>query len=175
MARTESTLPGGVRVSDLVTLGVLAEHVPRARIHSAIAVAGLTQMRNRLLPLDLTALFVVAMSLYRDVSYEEILRCLVEGFRWLGDEPPEIATKGAVTQARGRLGKDAMKLLFQQIAEPISRPETRGAWYRSWLTVAWDGTTLLVPDSEENAKAFGYPVKEQKASFPLIRCVCLCE
>jgi hypothetical protein len=125
--------------------------------------------------LDLTALFVVAMSLYRDVAYEEILHCLVEGFRWFGNAPPEVATKGAVTQARLRLGKEAMKLLFQQIARPLSKAETRGAWYRSWLTVAWDGTTLQLPDSAQNGKAFGYPNAAEKASFPLIRCTCLCE
>lgn len=175
MPRTESALPGGVRVADLVTLGILAEHLPDEMVRDAVSKAGAGSQRQRALPAHLTALYVVAMSLYRDVAYEEILRCLLEGMRWLGRDVPGIATKGAITQARARLGVCAMRFLFEDLAKPLATPQTQGAWYRSWLTVACDGTTLRVPDSKENAEAFGYPVKAEAASYPLIRCVCFCE
>jgi Insertion element 4 transposase N-terminal/Transposase DDE domain len=175
MPRTESALPGGVRTSDLVTLGILAEHVPNGMVRRAVSKANAESQRKRTLPAPLTALYVVAMSLYRDVAYEEILRCLLEGMRWLGQDVPDIATKGAITQARARLGVPAMRFLFEEMAQPMATPKTQGAWYRSWLTVACDGTTLRVPDSKENAEAFGYPVKAHEASYPLIRCVCFCE
>lgn len=175
MPREESKLPGGVRVSDLVTLGVLAEHLPSESIQAALAKAGVSNKRERLLPMDLAALYVVALCLYRDVAYEEVLRCLMEGLRWLGKEPPEIATKGAVTQARAKLGVDAMRFLFEGIASPMATQDTKGAWYRNWRTVACDGTTLQVPDSKENAKAFGYAGGHEHVSFPLIRCACIFE
>lgn len=175
MPRSLSELPGGVRVSDLVALGVLAEHLPPSAMDAALAKAGLSDGRVRLLPLRFTLMYVVALSLYRDVAYEEVLRCLLEGFRWLGEEPPEVATKGAVTQARARLGADAARFLFESLAAPMSKPETKGAWYRSWLTVAVDGSTVLLPDSQANAGRFGYANEPGRASYPLARYACLCE
>lgn len=175
MPRSESLLPGGPRLADYATLGILASHVSKESVRSAMERAGVKDVRRRLLPMEFTALFVVAMSLYRDVAYEEILRCLLEGMRWLGPVAPEIATKGAVTQARYRLGSESMRLLFEELAKPMAKQETQGAWYRSWLTVVVDGTTLEVPDSEENADAFGYPTNPKPGVFPLLRCACLCE
>jgi hypothetical protein len=99
----------------------------------------------------------------------------MEGLQWLGRPRFDIATKGAITQARVRLGKDALRLLFERTAKPMASRETRGAWYRSWLTVALDGTTLIVPDTAENAKTFDYPGAAGSVGYPQLRCVCLCE
>jgi hypothetical protein len=175
MARDESTLPGGARISDLVALGALAEYVPDADLRAALSQAGVKPGRNRLLPADMTALYVIALSLYRSVSYEEVLRCLLEGFKWLGLPNVQVATKGAITQARERLGKEALRLLFERLARPMATAQTHGAWYRSWLTVAFDGTTLALPDTTENAAKFGYPAAASPAGYPLLRTVCLCE
>src|SRR5579864_221203 len=88
VARVKSTLAGGVRTSDLVTLGMLAEHIPDGRIGEAISAAGRQSQRERLLPAQMVVLYVVALSVFRDVSYEEVLSCVLEGFRWLGLEMP---------------------------------------------------------------------------------------
>jgi len=156
MARSESLLPGGVRISDLVTLGALAEGVPAEEIDAAIA--GLEgKRRTRSLPPRLTVLYVIAMAVYRDVSLEEVLSCLLEGLRWLGFGPIKPAVKSAITQARIRLGSTPLRLLFERLARPLATDLTKGSHYRSWLTVAFDGTVLDLPDTQSNVKAYGYP------------------
>ena len=175
MARSKSSLPGGSRVSDLVTLGVLTKYVTRDDIGAAIIEGGASGERERLLTPELTAFYVIALSLFRHVNYEEVLSLLLEGLRWLKLPNFGIATKSAISQARNRLGKDPMRLLFDRLAVPMSTPKTRGAWYRSWLTVAIDGTTLTLGDTTKNAETFGYPGEQAKASFPIMKCVCLVE
>lgn len=176
MPRSPLTLGGGTRVADFITLGVLSERISGADIQSCVLESGRKESRRRGLPADTTALLVVALSLYRDVSYEEVLSCLSEGFRWLGFGGARLATKGAVTQARVRLGIEPIRLLFQRLARPISDAKTLGARYRSWRTVAVDGTTLDVVDSPANAEAFGYPgASRGTSSHPQIRFVSLVE
>lgn len=176
MARHEDLLPGGVRLSDVVTLGALAQRVPIDVVRQVIASEGRSSKRVRSLPAEMTALYVVALWLFRDVSYEEVLRCLLEGLRWLGTGPVTVATKGAITQARERLGWEAMRALYQRLASPLASQNTRSAWYRKWRTVAVDGFTLDVCDTQDNADAFGYPPASRGSSaYPQIRCVGLCE
>jgi hypothetical protein len=90
MSRLEDKLPGGARLSDVVCFGALSERVPIGLVREVIAAHGRSSKRVRSLPADLTALYVVAMWLFRDVSYEEVLRCLLEGLRWLGLQRLEV-------------------------------------------------------------------------------------
>jgi len=176
MPRSPLTLAGGARISDFITLGVLSERISGEDVETCVRESGRKELRRRGLPADTTALLVVALSLYRDVSYEEVLSCLSEGFRWLGFKGARLATKGAVTQARCRLGIEPMRLLFQRLAKPVSDAKTPGSRYRSWRTVALDGSTLDVVDSPANAEAFGYPgASRGTSSHPQIRFVSLVE
>jgi hypothetical protein len=69
-----------------------------------------------------------------------------------------------------------MRSLFSRLAEPLAQAKTKGAWYRTWRTVAIDGFTLDVPDTQANAEAFGYPGASRGSSaYPQIRCAALCE
>jgi len=170
------TLPGGVRFTDVVSIGALAERVPLSTVREVVAAEGRSEKRVRLLPADVTALYVVAMWLFRDVSYWEVLNCLLAGLRWAGLPLEAVASKGAITQARERLGWQAMRALYVRLAKPLAAPETKGAWYRSWRTVAIDGSTFDVPDTEDNAEAFGYPGASRGSSaHPQIRWVALSE
>ena|ERR1700677_1256103 len=111
MARSKSTLPGGTRASDLVSLGALAKCFPAEQI---LKVVGQKKgSRNRALPPTLTVMYTLALWLFRDVSYEEVLDCLLESWRWLGLPGGDGATKGAITQARDRLGEEPLRLLFE--------------------------------------------------------------
>lgn len=176
MPRHELTLPGGPRFTDMVSIGALAERVPLSTVREVVAAAGRSARRVRLLPPDVTALYVVALWLFRDVSYEEVLNCLLAGLRWAGLPLESVATKGAITQARERLGWQAMRSLYVRLAHPLAAPTTKGAWYRSWRTVAIDGSTFDVPDTQANAEAFGYPGASRGSSaYPQIRCIALSE
>lgn len=157
-------------------MGVLSERITREDVRLCVLDSEGTRTRRRSLPADVTALIVVALSLYREVSYEEIVPCLVEGFRWLRIDGARSATKGAVTQARARLGSKPMRLLFDRLCRPVAESKSAGSWYRGWRTVALDGSTLDVVDSPSNAQAFGYPSASRGTSAnPQIRFVALLE
>lgn len=83
----------------------------------------------------------------------------------------------ALVNARRRLGHEPLEALFRQVAEPLAAPDTKGAWYRGWRPVAFDGTTLDVPDTLANEQRFGRPASkgDDRAAFPQARVVGLVE
>jgi hypothetical protein len=175
MPRSKSTLPGGTRTADLAVIGALTEHLPTELIGEVLLETGKQGIRDRKLPADFMTVFIVALALYRDVSSEEVLRCVVQGLQWVGRGQRKISTKGGIAQARERLGAAPLKLLFERSSLPMATSKTHGAWYREWLTVAMDGTTFALADSPENARFFGYPGPKNTASYPILQCVCLAE
>jgi len=50
-----------------------------------------------------------------------------------------------------------MSRLFHAIAQPRATSQTLGAFLGGLRVMAVDGTTLDVPDSEANARVWGYP------------------
>ena len=130
MARTAARLPDGTRISDHVTLGVLTTTVPAALIDAVLAETGRQSQRYRRLPARLVVYYVMALALYAQASYGEVLRCLVEGVRWLrlSGTDPALADKSAICRARTRLGPAPLKALFARIAAPFATPYTPGAW-----------------------------------------------
>src|SRR4051812_19062347 len=88
MARTVAGLPKGTRISDYVTLGVLTTTVPASLIDAVLADTGSQSIRQRSLPARLVVYYVMALALYGQASYGEVLRCLLEGVRWLHRHQP---------------------------------------------------------------------------------------
>ena len=178
MARTPARLPNGTRISDHVTLGVLTTTVPAAMIDAVLAATGRQSRRQRQLPARLVVYYVMALALYAQASYGEVLRCLLEGVRWLrlGGVDPALATKSAITRARSRLGVMPLQRLFQRLARPFAEPLTPGAWYRGRRLVSLDGTTIDLPDTPELEARFGRPAASRGVSgFPQLRLLGLAE
>src|SRR5207245_2961095 len=122
--------------------------------------------------------YIICLALFMEVSYREVLRCLLEGLEWLlGPGHTVKATgKSGISQARTRLGWTVMRQLFEEVVEPIAVEGSKGAWYRRWRLVSLDGSTLEVADERENALAFGRPSASRGASaYPQIRFVSLVE
>jgi hypothetical protein len=122
--------------------------------------------------------YVIALALYMQSSYQEVLRCLLEGISWLlgPSESIKVTGKSGISQARSRLGAEPLRRLYEEAVRPLARKQTRGAWYRNWRVVSIDGTTFDVADTEENEKAFGRPsASKGQAGFPQIRMVSLVE
>lgn len=178
MARTVAVLPEGARVSDYITLGVLAERIPVEAIHEALRKEGRQSQRQRRLPAHVVVYYVVALALYMEVSYGEVLRCLVEGLQWLGWPVRQLRQTGrsGISQARTRLGVEPMKRLYEEIVRPIATEKTRGAHYRKWHSVSLDGSTLDMPDETRNSEAFGRAgASRGRSAFPKLRFVTLVE
>lgn len=178
MARTKMVRPDQeVRLTDLMTLGALVKNIPIEEVHRSLEVTGRQSQRQRDLPAHLMMYYVVALGLFRSEETREVLRLLLEGGRaMLGWEAIEPAGRPAISRARQRLGSEPVRHLYQQIVRPIATEQTKGAWYRKWRTVALDGTTLEVPDTDENEQAFGRPYSERgQSATPRVRVVGLVE
>jgi Insertion element 4 transposase N-terminal/Transposase DDE domain len=178
LARTVASLPAGSRITDYISLGVLAKTFPLDKVMAVVAAAGKTSRRQRDLPAHVVVYYVIALTLYMQVSYREVLRCLLEGIRWLlGPEwEVKVAGKSGISQARTRLGWEPLKQLHDEVVAPIAVQGTKGAWYRQWRSVSVDGSTLDVADEQDNEKAFGRPSASRGTSaYPQVRFVSLVE
>jgi hypothetical protein len=178
MARTVAGLPKGSRITDHISLGMITKTFPREMIESILLQTGKASQRQRLLPAEVVTYYVIALALYMEVSYGEVLRCLLEGLRWLGvsTQTYPLAGKSGISQARSRLGTEPLRRLYEQAVVPIAETETQGVHYRGWRVVSVDGSTLDVADTPENETAFGRPgASRGHSAYPQIRFVSLLE
>ena len=178
MARTAASLSAEARVTDYISLGVISKAFPEQAIQTALAETGRSSVRGRELPAHVVMYYVIAQALFMQVSQREVLRCLLEGVRWLFG--PRVALKvtgkSGISQARSRLGWEPVKQLHDEVVKPIAVKQTRGAWYKHWKLVSLDGSTLEVADSQENQQAFGRPgASRGNSAYPQIRFVSLVE
>jgi hypothetical protein len=156
MAGAPAGLPAGVRLSDHISLGVIARAVPPERVRQVLAETGKASERERDLPAQVMVYYAIALALYMGSSTREVLRCLLEGLRWLwGAEAVKVAGKSGISQARSRLGRGAAAPALRGLVQPIATRASKGAWYRRWRLVSLDGSCLDVADTEANRAAFG--------------------
>ena len=178
MSRTASELSAGPRIADYISLGVVASAIPRAVVDEVLAETGKASQRERELPAHVVVYYVIALALYMQVSYQEVLRCLLEGVQWLLGPQVEVKVPGksGISQARTRLGSEPLKQLHDRLVQPVAVKATKGAWFGRWRLVSLDGTTLAVADTAANEAAFGRPGESRgKAAYPLVRLVSLVE
>jgi len=178
MARTIAELPKGSRITDYISLGVVAKTFPVDTVKSILEATGRSSRRQRELPAHVVVYYVIALALYMQSSYREVLRCLLEGIQWLRHPSVRVKVTGksGISQARTRLGVEPLQQLHDQTVRPIAVEATKGAWYRGRRVVSLDGSTLDVADEDANDKAFGRPLAQRgKSAFPQIRFVSLVE
>ena len=167
----------GAKFTDAVALEALESVVPAALIRAAAAGAAVPTVRRRKLPADLTLLLCLAMSLWPQQALGVVLARLVHGLRLFWPDPDlTLASKGAISQARYRLGARPVVALFRAVCRPLATPQTPGAFRFGLRLVAIDGTVEDVPDSPANARAFGRHSGDRGASaFPQVQGVYLSE
>jgi hypothetical protein len=178
MARTVAALPAGSRITDYISLGVVAKAFPPDKVRTVLAGAGKQSVRQRDLPAHVVVYYVIALALYMQSSYREVLRCLLEGIQWLVEPSAGINVAGnsGISQARTRVGWEPLRQLHDEVVGPIAVAATKGAWYRTWRLVSMDGSTLDVADEKGNNEAFGRPGASRGTSaYPQIRFVSLVE
>ncbi len=114
---------------------------------------------------------VLAMGLFTHLPIRQVFKAC----RRLrpGEPTPH---RASLCLARRRLGIAPVRHLFQNTVRPLATPDTPGAFYKGLRLMAIDGTIYLVPDSEANAQAFGYPHGGRGAgAFPQLRKLSLVE
>jgi Insertion element 4 transposase N-terminal/Transposase DDE domain len=152
------TLPGPPprRFTDGISIGVLTRIFHRDLVDDVLRETRRTGQRARLLPGRVVVYFVLALCLFADDAYEEVMRKLVNGLKFLGNWTDDwhVPTSSALTQARQRVTAAPLAELFDRVAVPLARPGTIGAWFHGLRVMAVDGVVLDVPDTPDNLAAF---------------------
>jgi len=179
---TDNGVVAGGRLTDQITLGVLAASVPRDAVDDAIAAMGRqARRRDGKLPPHVMVYFAMAMALFADDDYEEVAARLAGTLASWGcwDDAWAVPTSGGITQARQRLGWEPLRELFAAVAQPVAGLLTRGAFLAGRRLVSIDGFEWDAPDTRENAAAFGYAGKAagdpERPAFPKVRVVTVSE
>src|SRR5215212_6197891 len=143
MARAPSGLPAGIRLSDGISLGVIARTFPLDQVQQVLAETSKASERERDLPAQVIVYYAIALALYAGSSTREVLRCLLEGLRWLwGAEAVRVAGKSGISQARTRLGAEPLHRLYERMVRPIATPATHQGGVVSDLATGQPGRLL---------------------------------
>ena len=172
-----SVLTSDIRLSDYLSLGLLARLVPTKIVDEALSKHQRHSQRQRDFPAEAVAYYVMAMSMYRDVNTEEVMRIISEGMTYLGsDSIRRSVGKSAISAARRKLGAEVIQEIAQQTCLPLSTDRSGHGYYKGLKIVSIDGTTLEVADEPATRDAFGVPGTGQgKTGYPQLRCVSLLE
>ena len=177
----QTGMVAGGRLTDWISLGVLASAVPRDAVDEAIEAAGKTAKRSGgKLPPHVMVYFAMALALFAEDDYEEVAARLAGTLRdWdCWDDAWEVPTSGGITQARQRLGYEPLAELFAQVAAPVAGELTAGAFLGPWRLMAIDGFEWDAPATAGNIAAFGFAgasADAEKAAFPKARVVTVSE
>lgn len=173
-----SFISPSIKLGEVLT--AIETAIPPEAIEQAIGKTKAREERKRVLPSHLVICLVVAMSLWSTVSIRTVLKNLVDGLstQWTKlCQFWKIPCRSSITEARQRVGPQVMSQLFTLVVRPRATAQTPGAILGGLRVMALDGTVLDVPDTEANARVFGYPGSRPgtKAAFPKVRLVLLIE
>ncbi|MEO1433758.1 MAG: IS4 family transposase [Cyanobacteria bacterium J06633_8] len=158
----------------------LEKVIPFQTITSAIASTNSQRQRERILPTHVVVSLIIAMSFWSSYSIVDVLKNLIHGFNSLQIKERirfRTPTSSSITEARQRIGPAVMTRLFEIVAKPLATLLTPGAFLGGLRIMAVDGTVFDVPDTEANARVFGYPGSRPGTypAFPKARLVFLVE
>jgi hypothetical protein len=143
-------------------------------IDEALATTGTATLRQRRLPADRAVWLVLGMAVLRDWSIATVVNQLE-----LAMPTPQgtrTVAPSTIVKARARLGSDPMELLFTRSGDEWAHASADRHRWRELALYAVDGTTLRVPDSEENREHFGSQGAGDSrgiSGYPLLRATVL--
>ncbi len=167
------------RVADRVVVPPSIDLVPKfvasldpEWIEEALAATGNATIRRRRLPAEQVVWLVIGMCLFRDLSMRELVATLdlaLPGSRGIRVAP------SSIVQARERLGDEPLRWLFERAASTWAHRSARAHEWRGLALYGADGTTVRVPDSDENRAHFGGQIArwDSTSGYPLVRMVTL--
>lgn len=134
------------RLSDHISVGVLTRTYPPGLVDRVLAECGRAEKRHRLLPARVRVYYAMALALFSEASYEEVMRSLVEGLDWASGwrRPWTVPSQVAITKARARLGSEPVRSLYERVARPLGRVETEGAFLGGLRLMAIDLELLKI-------------------------------
>lgn len=142
-------------------------------VAEALDRSGAATLRRRKLPAESVVWLVVGMALLRDHSIADVVRRLELV------EPNADGSKGGVAdaalpKARRRVGETPLRELFAISAKHWAHDHASQDRWRGLAVYSMDGSTLSVPDTEENREAFCLPATGRgQSGYPKLRVVAL--
>ncbi len=169
------------RLTDHVSIGVLTSVFPPALVDGVVAEAGRREQRQRLLPARVVVYYVLALALFADCSYEEVMRQLVEGLAWdsgMGTRLGGAVEDGDLQSSDAAWAKRCWSFCsaLRACRSPTSPRAARSMPGCGSISV--DGTCLDVADTPANDTEFGRPGSHRReggGAFPQLRIVALAE
>jgi hypothetical protein len=194
---TEGLSPDGW-LPDRVSVGALTRTFPPDLVDAVVAATDTREVRRRLLPARLVVYFVLALWLFRgrNCGYGQVMIKLADGLYhrrrgedllagqldpdgWVdaGDgrrwRPPNISS---LSRARGKLGADPLRMLFEQVAGPAGADGAAGVFCCGLRVISVDGSVTDLPATPENIAFFGRPSNAARdGAFPQVRWVAAAE
>lgn len=172
-------------LSDRIAVRLLVHTFPPDLVDHVVAQYGRAEQRRRMLPARTVVYFVLAISLFCQRSYGQIVQLLADSLAWAnrGDDvhrllPP---TTAALSRARARLGPEPLAALFMETVRRNGTVRPRCDRYRSWRVLTADAANVDVPDTPDNraqygiAKAAGEQAVPPRGPLPQVRLAVLAE
>jgi hypothetical protein len=181
-----------------VSVGALTRTFPPDLVDAVVAATGTREVRRRLLPARLVVYFVLALWLFRgrNCGYGQVMVKLADGLyhRRRGEDllagrldpdgwvdagagrrwrPPDISS---LSRARGKLGADPLRMLFEQVAGPAGADGAAGVFCCGLRVISVDGSVTGLPDTPQNDAFFHRPSNATRGgAFPQVRWVAAAE
>jgi Insertion element 4 transposase N-terminal/Transposase DDE domain len=194
---TEGLSPDGW-LPDRVSVGALTRTFPPELVDAVVEATDTREVRRRLLPARLVVYFVLALWLFRgrNCGYGQVMVKLADGLYyrrrgadllagrldpdgWVdaGDgrrwRPPNISS---LSRARGKLGADPLRMLFEHVAGPVGADGAVGVSCCGLRVISVDGSVTDLPDTPQNAAFFHRPSSATRdGAFPQVRWVAAAE
>lgn len=150
------------------------QHIDPIWIEEALVATGFASIRRRRLPADQVVWLVVGMALMRNESIARVATML--NLAMPSGEVAKDVAPSALTQARQRLGDEPLEYLFGLTGRTWAHRSAGEHRWRGLALYGLDGTTIRVPDTEENWNAFGGQVgngTRAGSAYPTVRAVAL--
>jgi len=142
-------------------------------IESALRATGTATVRKRRLPAPQVIWLVIGMALFRNKAITQVANSL--DLALPTPNSSVTAARSAVSQARGRLGEEPLAWLFARCAQEWAHTSADRDRWRGLALYGVDGTTLRVPDSDENREHFGLVNGGHRgdSGYPVVRLAAL--
>ena len=154
---------------NLDSLTTFQTHLDPEWIEEALTATGTATLRKRRLPAEQVLWLVLGMAMMRNRPIDEVASKLDLVLPDRADKP---LAKSSIVAARKRLGEEPVRWLFERCAKQWAHASAADHAWRGLSIYAADGTTLRVPDSDENRAHFGLARGHRADSaYPMVRLV----
>jgi len=154
-------------------LSSFTQHIPIEWVESALRLSSSATIRRRRLPAEQVLWLVLGMALFRDEPVHEVARRLNICAQGLASD--KLLARSGVTNARKRLGSEAVESLFRQTGRHWGHERYPDDEWNGLRVMAVDGALFRTQDTPELRAHFGSgnTSTARQTPYPMLRLVAL--